>query len=729
MTFVYKLAAFDLDGTLAPSKGEVSPSTASLLNSLSNKVKVAVISGASFRQFQIQLLPFITPNKNIILLPQEGTERFEYDEERKVWNMTDRKVFLPETKKEVIKVLNEIIASGQYEIPTIHTGEYIEDRDTEIAFSALGQQATLEEKERWDPKLSKRKKIKDSLESRLKDISVTIAGTTSINILPKGFTKAIGLGLLIKKIGLQQNEVVFVGDAIVPGGNDYSFLEEGFEHVKVKNPEETNRVIRTWLKPPVAFFCSEYALQDDPVMYAGGLGVLAGDYVLEIADQNFPFIAIGLKYGDKVPEEFSLLDFNIEIPNIGNVRVWCSTLAENVQVYLLDAGTITLKLYDPNLSIRIKQQIILGIGGIRLLKKLQIFPSVYHLNEGHTAMAAAAIVVERREDMDRIVATKHTILSDAGLLISKSDLQEVIGEYSGKYFEEIFEKGRHEANKEMFSTTKFLLSSAVRKNGVSLMHTVYEKKEHPSSQLIPITNGVYKKRWQAKEFHKATDEQLLNIKNKLRAKLCSYAEGFSGRKLNPNICTLVWARRFTSYKRPGLLFSDSARLANIVSNQRFPLQIIISGKAHPSDKEGGKMVEKVMAFSEDKSFGGRLAYLPNYSTSHTLKLVQGADIWLNTPVLGKEACGTSGMKAGLNGALQCSIPDGWVGEISLNGIGWSLPEGDTAGVLYDLLEHEILPCFYGEGGWISKMRSTMSLIEKTYTTARMLEQYEKELYN
>ncbi|MDP3962570.1 MAG: alpha-glucan family phosphorylase [bacterium] len=736
MSFVYKLAAFDMDGTLAPSKGAVSGAIASLLNDLSKTAKVVVISGGSFRQFEAQLIPFIEPNKNFILLPTEGAERFEYDEKENKWNMTDKEDFPDEIKKKAINALNEIISSDKYGIPPNPRGEYIDDRDTQISFAALGQQAALEEKEKWDPDLSKRRKIKEALESKVKGISASIAGTTSVDILPEVFNKAVGLNLLLKQLGLAKEDVVFVGDAIVPGGNDYSIFEAGIRTIKVKCPEETEMLIRAWINPPVAFFCSEYALLDDTAMYAGGLGILAADYVREAADQNIPFIAIGIKYGKApLPNSFSVLPDGVQVPIGGEMiraEVWHSSLAENVHIFLLDAGEITSRLYDPEFSIRIKQQLILGIGGVRLLKQLNIFPSVYHLNEGHTAFAGIAIMTEMKDSLDRIVATKHTILSEAGQLIPLPDLRSLIGSYCGEFFDEIFEKGKYELDGNMFSTTKFLLSVASRQNGVSVQHTIFEKKKHPSSVLIPITNGVYRKKWQAGEMAGSTavsNEDLWNAKQKLRSELCSYVKGVTGKTLNPEVCTLIWARRFAVYKRPSLILSDYRRIVDIVNSQEFPLQIVISGKAHPADSEGMGIVEKMISFSEDAETVGRVAYLPDYSSSLALKLVQGADIWLNTPELGKEACGTSGMKSGLNGAIQCSVRDGWVGEVSLDGIGWDLPEDRTARVFYDLLEHEILPCFYGECDWIVRMRSTIELMEKSYTTKRMLEQYRKELYN
>lgn len=777
MSFPYKLVSFDLDGTLAPSKSIISEEMASLLHRLSLLTKVAIISGGSYARFEKQVLGSLVPSTNIILLPTEGSERFEYDEKTKKWKMTAREPFSENLKKEVVKALNKIISLPEYEIPPNPKGEYIEDRDTEIAFSALGQNAELKAKEKWDPTRERRFKIKDALEERVKGVTVMVSGTTSIDILPKGFDKARGLHFLLEKLCISPDEMVFIGDAIVPGGNDYSVFEAGIKSIKVTGPEDTKKEIIALLNEsqnkeketishespkfptnPIAYFCAEYALEVNSAMYAGGLGILAGDYVLEAGDKDIPFIAIGLRYGKEIPTDFSTLSDNsgsiiIEVP-IGvdkiKAKVWHRSLSQNVHILLLDTEIpenplemrrLTSHLYDMDFFTRIKQQMVLGIGGIRLLDKLDISPRIYHLNEGHTAFAGIALMVEKPDDLGKIVATKHTILSEAGLLIKDTDFKNLVGPYAKKFkvpVKKIFEKGKFELSTDLFSTTKFVMISAIKKNGVSDIHIVFEKKRHPHSTLVSVTNGVYRKRWQAQELYNRppmlTDEELWNIKRKLRLGLFDYIENISGKKFNPDICTMVWARRFASYKRPLLLFSDIERLTRILSNNERPLQCVISGKALEGDTEGEDAVEKIIAFTDIPQMKGKIIYLKDYSIESAMKLTAGADIWLNTPEFGKEACGTSGMKASLNGALQCSIEDGWVGEVSWKERGWTLPMENTAEVLYDLLDNEILPCFYGESfesipeKWIRRMRSSVELVEKNYTTERMMRDYEEKLY-
>ncbi len=772
-----KLIAFDLDGTLSESKQLITEEMFQALKELSSITKVAVISGGSFEQVKKQLLFEKKILENIILLPAEGSERFQYDINTKQWILTHKEGFSKEIRDKVIELLKKVVVDERFGIPKEHFGEYIEDRETEISLSALGQNAPLEKKEVWDPNSEKRQKIKAFLEKEIPEIEAFIAGTTSLDILHKGFNKSKSLILLIDSLNLKKNEVAFAGDAIFPGGNDYSVANMGVNAVKVNGPKDTLNIIKNWIKNknknsnnktefphnPIAFFCSEYAIVDDPSMYAGGLGILAGDYIFEIADKNVSFIAIGLKYGTFTPDDFSFLKDNndeyivIDIPinnEIVKARVWHKAFSMNTHMLLLDTNIednspdnreITSQLYNTKYGIFIKQQFTLGIGGIRLLNILNINPKIYHLNEGHTALTALAIMAEKKDGLDKIVATKHTVLSEAGILINPFDFKNIIEPYCKSFDldpKDIFKRGEYDLRPELFSTTKFLITSAVRASAVSKLHAFFEKKKHPNSNLIPITNGVYRKRWQAPSLYDKvnilSDEELWNMKRGLRKSLFDYIEEKYERHLNPDIATLVWARRFAVYKRPYLLFSNIEKLIEIVSNQEMPLQIVVSGKAHPGDKEGEEVVHKIINFSKDKIFKGRIVYVPDYSVPISRKLVQGADIWLNTPELGKEACGTSGMKASLNGALQYSIRDGWVDEVDWDGIGWSLPEENTSKVLYETLENEILPCFYSRTNdsskeeiphvWIERMRKTINIIEKSYTTEHMLERYRNGLY-
>jgi len=528
---------------------------------------------------------------------------------------------------------------------------------------------------------------------------------------------------------------------------------------------------------PVAFFCAEYAIDEDPSMYAGGLGVLAGDFILESADEGLPFVAVGLWYGGPSSplraKEFSLIEkagapLVIEVPCGGQIIkacVWARRFEKSVYLFLLDTGSsenspenqiVTRHLYDSNFQVRLKQEALLGIGGVKLLSLLGITPGVYHLNEGHTAFAGLELIVEHMVNSEirdvtmavasikeKIVATKHTISSVASSSMREEEFVSFFGPYCKKKsisVRDIFKLGEREDMKTVFSTTQFLLNCAQRQNGVSTLHTVFEKLAHPHSALFPITNGVYQKRWQAEAWHEGlkgetrlADETIWEIKRGLRKRLVNFVVKKTGVALDPDACTLVWARRFTKYKRPELLFSDLLRLKKICSNTA-KVQFIISGQAHESDVKGQKMIDKIKTIAKDPVFNNRIVYLDNYSITVAKELAFGADVWLNTPERGSEACGTSGMKAGLNGALQASVSDGWIDEVDWFGTGFILSENDTVASVYDILEKEIIPLFYTKGPeglpseWIRRMRDTQNIVESGFTAKRMLHDYLTKAY-
>jgi len=252
-----KIIAFDLDGTLAESKQALSSDMAKLLCHLAKVKNVAIISGGSFGQFEKQFLPYFLPKKedesivykNLILLPTSGSRRYQYDLNKKEWIMTDEEGMPPMAKEKTLTILREFIASNQYGIgPVVEGDEVVEDRITQVTMSALGQHAPLDKKNNWDPDQKKRKEIVKILESKLPEVEINIGGTTSLDFLPKGFNKAKGLIRLLNHFGLVIDDMIFVGDAIFPGGNDYSPYEAGIECVKIKNPEETKNLIKKWVK-------------------------------------------------------------------------------------------------------------------------------------------------------------------------------------------------------------------------------------------------------------------------------------------------------------------------------------------------------------------------------------------------------------------------------------------------------------------------------------------------
>ena len=249
-----KIVAFDLDGTLAVSKMPITKDMADILKQLAKEKIVVVISGGSFKQFQSQFLPpfndgdfMMTFNHNLILLPTSGSQRYEYDQEKKDWQLTDKEPLDGAVKDRAIKLLQEVIDSGLYQIPANPVGSIIEDRDTQITFTPNGQQAPIEVKRLWDPDRKKREKIKEMLAPKLPEVDILINGSSSIDILAKGFNKAVGLERLLSKLSLQKSDMIFIGDAVFPSGNDYSVFEAGIETIAVKGPDETASIVKNWI--------------------------------------------------------------------------------------------------------------------------------------------------------------------------------------------------------------------------------------------------------------------------------------------------------------------------------------------------------------------------------------------------------------------------------------------------------------------------------------------------
>lgn len=545
---------------------------------------------------------------------------------------------------------------------------------------------------------------------------------------------------------------------------------------------------------PLVYFCSEYGITDDLPIYAGGLGVLAGDYILEAGEQGVPMIAIGLLYQNgpdlyhdpidkhgqdlhvkKSPEELGFLLvrkensdepllLNLEIEDrVVNLRVWEKAF-ESVRLFLLDCNFDANKEQDRNLfeslyphdrQKQMIQDVALSICGVKLLRKLKVTPSIYHLNEGHTAFVPLALAAEYLHDnaggiqlvdaldniRPQIVASKHTILPGSGLYFNKEELKKILGAYLTRHkvaLEDFWQMGLRQHDPEFFSATRFLLNTSIRANGVSITHTLFEKRRYPGSTLIPITNGVHKHRWISPRFPEEgigqlSDEELWGIHGQNKDDLAKFIKQVTGNTLNTNSLTVVWARRLAGYKRPSVIFSDIKRLQNIVTSEKNPTTIIIAGRASSSDEVGIKFVKEIHSYISQKELTNKVIYIPAYSLTDAEYLARGADVWLNTPEKGKEACGTSGMKAGLNGALQFTVSDGWVAEVDMEDKGWVLSSSGV-GELYDILEKEVVPLFHGrnERGipseWVMRMRNIITAIDNNFTATRMLEEYLNRLY-
>ncbi|MCL4398040.1 alpha-glucan family phosphorylase [Patescibacteria group bacterium] len=468
---------------------------------------------------------------------------------------------------------------------------------------------------------------------------------------------------------------------------------------------------------PVAFFSMEYALSD-AMPFAGGLGVLAADYLLECGKQGFPLVALGLAYDgveqlglEKKPEYY--------YKEYGSAKL-----------YLLNSGILGRSPYGPEFLTQLRQELFLAFEGVKLLKDLGTQPALYHLNEGHTGLTILAL--KKAGDTTPVVATKHTVLTQSGLHIPLEDFRAVLHEvWPEANFEEIYAEGSDENHPEFFSTNKFMIKYAVRSNGVSVKHCEVEKEVHKNSPLIPLTNGINPDRWQAQNLKSdsGTDPTLWQKHEENRSALVDFINQKTGSKLDPKVLTVVWARRLAEYKQPELLLSNYDKLKQLIKNPGRPIQFVVGGQPYPKDPGQYSIAERLEAVAKNPDFSGRFAFLPHYGLDVAKILVAGADVWLNTPLVGKEACGTSTMKAGLNGALLLTTADGWIAEED-----WSHGGGWILGEIYELLADKIAPLFYDRPNnlpksWLAHMRLIMNLIATKYLTSRMLEDYKTKLYN
>lgn len=523
-------------------------------------------------------------------------------------------------------------------------------------------------------------------------------------------------------------------------------------------------------KPTIAYYAAEYATGDNLPMYAGGLGVLAADYVMEAGAQGWPAVAFGAAYRGRLGTAgFKRLEHNGRqfktVVDFGEWQVTCEAWMRefgSARLVLIDTDReensvlsrwLMANLYDPDVTTRLLQEFVVAEASLAVLDVLGVEPDRYHLNEGHMAFVPLALAARHQAGKGRmplkealaavrplVVGTKHTILPGAGDFAEAELVDKLFGGYlahHGWSAGELLAEGHKVSDPKMFSTTAFMIGSAVRSSAVSRLHAEAEHKEHPQSRLIPITNGVHRPRWQQENLGGPvaglSDDELWRRHDTNRRGLVKFINDEFGSALDPQRLTVVWARRFAPYKRPMLIFSDVPRLQRLLTSEP-GLQLIVSGNANPADEEGMGIFEQIVELAQDKAFAGRLLYLPHYSTERSQRLVAGADVWLNTPVRGMEACGTSGMKAGLNGALQLSTRDGWVDEVDLEAIGWEVPTEQSAEALYKLLETAVVPMFYQRNAagvpeeWVGRVRTVMTLTEERFTSARMLEDYRTKLY-
>lgn len=553
----------------------------------------------------------------------------------------------------------------------------------------------------------------------------------------------------------------------------------------------------------IAYFSMEIALRPEIHTYSGGLGVLAGDTVRSAADLELPMVFVSLaSRGGYVrqeidpngrqmtrpnpwrPEDWTVpLDAMVAITIDGRevwVRPWLyrhmSPLGHCVPVLLLDTDLdqnrpddrqITHLLYGGDDGHRLKQEIVLGIGGGLVLQALGFRVRIYHLNEGHAALLTLHLLRQYRRDPEEIAAgelpydqtpvrercvfTTHTPVEAGFDKFPYALVRKMLGDYI-----EIADL-KHYAGEDSLNMTRLALNLSSYINAVSERHAQTTTGLFPGYDVRAITNGVHAPTWTHKSFaqlfsasfpqwahepevleraDQLSDESIWNAHETAKRDLLAQMEEWSGLELHPDKPIIGFARRMTEYKRPGLLFSDVERLAEIARRQ--PFQVVFAGIAHPRDEQGKSLVEIINWRIRQLSNAIPMVFLQNYDMRIAGSLVAGVDIWLNTPLPPLEASGTSGMKAALNGVLNLSVLDGWWVEAHIEGVtGWAIGDrkaganAHTAEVddLYHKLEEVVLPLYYGDRArWIWMMKQSISKIGSYFNTTRMMRRYATEAY-
>jgi starch phosphorylase len=551
----------------------------------------------------------------------------------------------------------------------------------------------------------------------------------------------------------------------------------------------------------VAYFSMEIAIRPEMHTYAGGLGVLAGDTVRSCADLQIPvvFVTLASRAGyflqqidiegrqTEAPDWWDPASFCIALNamvavEMGGRPVWVRPWlyvhtcphGHEIPILLLDTDldqndaedrALTHYLYGGDETYRMKQELVLGLGGIRLLRALGFQLHTYHMNEGHSAFLALELLNQHRfppEDVrsgespyDIAEVREHCVFTTHTPVEAGSD------RFSYAQFETLvdglieIDEIRRLAGPDQLNMTQLALNVSGYINGVARRHAETTRQMFPGHQVPAITNGVHPGFWTHDAFARLfdahvphwrhepetlvralmlADEDIWGCHLTAKAGLIARIRTATGVALDPERPILAYARRMTGYKRPLLLFSDIARLARIA--ERYPLQIVMAGKAHPRDAEGKEAIRQLHAFARQLEGRVPCAFLPNYDLDLARALVSGADIWLNTPLPPLEASGTSGMKAALNGVLNLSVLDGWWIEASIEGVtGWSIgTESDAtpaahAALLYDKIEQVVLPLYHSDrAAWRRMMKQAIGMIGYYFNSQRMMRRYASEAY-
>ncbi len=598
----------------------------------------------------------------------------------------------------------------------------------------------------------------------------------------------------------------------------------------------------------IAYFSFEFGLHNSLPIYSGGLGILSGDHAKEASDLGLPFVGVGFMYPqgyfrqrvpshgwqeavyeqlstDQAPIQLVRDDDNQEVRisvDLGgrtvHARAWCVKVGR-IMLYLIDTDVndndpwdreLSARLYSGDSEMRIRQEIMLGIGGVRLLRKLGIYPSAWHMNEGHSAFLLLENVrelVEQGKCFEEAVdyVRNHSIFTTHTPVPAGHDAfsYHLIDQYFSNYREELrisreqfLNLGAHEEVwGTAFNMTVLALQLSGKINGVSKLHGevsrqmwqhVWPDHELDEIPIISVTNGVHTPTWISSELdtllgkflgpdwrNKQDDpavwarladvpaNELWEVHMTLKHKLLFFLRSKTrqswvlgkddptqvltgGTLLDPEVLTIGFARRFATYKRATLIFYDLERLRDLLLDMHRPVQILFSGKAHPADDPGKQLIQEIYNLAKHNRLGGRIAFVEDYNMHIARYLTQGVDVWLNTPKRPREASGTSGMKASLNGAPNLSILDGWWAEGYNGANGWAIngaqfdndeeQNAHDANEIYRLLEEEIVPLYYTRDhdniprGWVDVMREAIRSTAPQFSMRRMVKEYTTNLY-
>jgi glycogen phosphorylase len=521
--------------------------------------------------------------------------------------------------------------------------------------------------------------------------------------------------------------------------------------------------------PCVAYFCMEYGLHESFPIYSGGLGVLAGDFIKSARDLALPVVAIGLLwehgYGaqrigaDGQPyyeypatDRGFLADTGVRVRvRVRGVEVPCAVRVTerfgHVPLYLIEPTRaedrwITRRLYEAGTDVRIAQEMLLGIGGVRALNWLGLPVETYHFNEGHAVFAGVEMIAERMESgatfaqswaetRRRIVFTTHTPVQAGNEEHALRDLTRM-----GACLE-LSASEMRAIGGDPFNMTIAGLRLARRANAVSRLHGTTARamwaQVGDAAPITSVTNGVHAPTWQAESIRRAAGEpaRIWAAHQDLQAELRAEVMRRAGIALDPQAMLIGFARRAAAYKRSDLILRDTERFERLIANER--VAVLFAGKAHPDDRVGRAIVAGLV--EAQRRYSGRVIFLENYDLTLARLLTRGCDVWLNNPVRPLEACGTSGMKAALNGVLNLSVLDGWWPEAAEPGVnGWVIgderagdDERDLA-ALYRTLENEVLPTWHERERWLEMMRSSIAMAEERFTSDRMVREYFDVLY-